>query len=106
MCWAHELESQAVSADFAAMVASASRAQCVLSGRKQLASRTGVVAWHTRLAEGAEGISPCALRVSGPPSDFCLGEAGESDKREEGDEPWGPSVSDARESVAGCVAAP
>jgi hypothetical protein len=44
------------------------------------------VAWRTRLTEGAEGISPHALCVPASPSDFCLGEAEESDEREEGDE--------------------
>jgi hypothetical protein len=58
---------QAVSADFAAMAALASRAQCVLGERKRLACGTGVVAWHARLAEGAEGISPRALRVPASP---------------------------------------
>jgi hypothetical protein len=97
---------QAVSADFTAMAASASCAQCVLGERKRLASGTRVVAWRAWLAEGAEGISPRALRVYAPPSDFCLIKVEESDKQEEGDEPWGPSVSDARESVVGRVAAP
>jgi hypothetical protein len=64
------------------------------------------VAWRARLAEGAKGISSHALRVPTPPSDFRLGKAEESDEREEGDEPWGPSVSDARESAVGRVAAP
>jgi hypothetical protein len=77
---------KAVSAEFAAMAASASRARCVLGERKQLASGTGVVAWCTWLAEGAEGIYPRVLCVPASPSDFHLGEVEESDEREEGDE--------------------
>jgi hypothetical protein len=56
---------------------------------------------------GREGRGNLPSRVACPcfPSDFCLGEAEEPVEREEGDEPWGPSVSDARESAAGRVAA-
>jgi hypothetical protein len=52
---------QAMSADFAAMVALASRARCVFGERKRLACGTGVVAWRAQLVEGAkgtEGIPP------------------------------------------------
>jgi hypothetical protein len=72
---------QAVSADCAAMAASASRARCVLGERKRLACGTGVVAWRARLAEGTKGISPRALRVPAPSSDFRLGEAEEERHR-------------------------
>jgi hypothetical protein len=75
-----------VLAEFAAMAASASRARCVLGEHKRLESGIGVVAWRARLVEGAEGISPCALHVPASPSNFSLGEAEESDEREEGDE--------------------
>jgi hypothetical protein len=59
---------QAVSVDFVAMAASASRVWCVLSERKRLACGTRVVAWRAQLAEGAKGISPHTLRVPAPPS--------------------------------------
>jgi hypothetical protein len=72
---------QAVSTDFAAMAASASRARCVLGERKRLACGTGIVAWRARLAEGTKGISPHALRVPAPSSDFCLGEVEEGEQR-------------------------
>jgi hypothetical protein len=50
---------QAVSTDFAAMAASASRAWCVLGEHKRLACGTGAMAWRAWLAEGTKGISPC-----------------------------------------------
>jgi hypothetical protein len=49
---------QAVSADFAAMVASASRVWCVRGERKRLACRTGVVAWCARRPAGDRGNLP------------------------------------------------
>jgi hypothetical protein len=70
---------QAVSTDFAAMAASASPARCVLGERKRLVCGTGIVAWRARLGEGTKGISPHALRVPAPSSDFCLGEAEEGE---------------------------
>jgi hypothetical protein len=72
---------QAVSTDFAAMAASASCARCVLGEHKQLACGTGIVAWCAQLAEGTKGISPRALHVPAPSSDFRLGEAEEGEQR-------------------------
>jgi hypothetical protein len=72
---------QAVSADCAAMAASTSRARCMLGERMTLACGTRVAAWRARLAEGTKGISPCALCVPAPSSDFRLGEAEEGGQR-------------------------
>jgi hypothetical protein len=80
---------------------------CAVRGEKSgarvsLACGTGVAAWRARLAEGTKGISPRVLRVPAPSSDFRLGKAEEPDEREEGDDPWDPSVSVAREMKARC----
>jgi hypothetical protein len=69
---------QAVSTDFAAMATSASCARCVLGERKRLACETEIVAWCARLTKG---ISPRALHVPAPSSDFHLGEAEEGGQR-------------------------
>jgi hypothetical protein len=53
---------------------------------------------------GGRGNLPSHVACPCFPFDFCLGKAEEPVEREDGDEPWGPSVSDARESAAGCVA--
>jgi hypothetical protein len=94
-----------VSADCAAMAASASRARCMLGEHMRLACGTGVVAWRARLAEGTKGISPRTLRVPAPSFDFRLGKAKEPDERKEGDDPRDPSVSVAREMKARCFLA-
>jgi hypothetical protein len=70
-----------VSADCVAMAASASCTWCVLGERMRLVCGTEVATWHARLAEGTKGISPRALRVPAPSSDFCLGEAEEGGQR-------------------------
>jgi hypothetical protein len=93
---------QAVSADCASMAASASRVRSVLGEHMRLACRTGVAAWHARLAVGTKGISPHALRVPAPSSVLRLGEAEEPNQQEEGDDPQDPSVSVAREMKACC----
>jgi hypothetical protein len=54
---------------------------------------------------GGKGNLPSRVACPCFPSNFHLGEAEEPDEREEGDESWSPSVSDARESAAGRVAA-
>jgi hypothetical protein len=79
-----------VSADFAAMAASASRAWCVFGEGKRLACGAGLVAWRSRLAEGAKGIFPRALRV---PLISVWAKTEEPDKREEGDDVWVPPLS-------------
>jgi hypothetical protein len=82
-----------VSADFVAMAASASRARCVFGECKRLACGVRLVAWHSRLAEGAKGIFPRALRAPAPSPISVWAKTEEPDKREEGDDIWVPPLS-------------
>jgi hypothetical protein len=50
-------------------------------------------AHETSVRDWGCGISPRALRVPAPSSDFSLGEAEELDEREEGDDVWVPPLS-------------